>query len=238
MSRYIDDFSEDIIIQVLRAYLRDGLSHRGIQKQILGLPAPAKGGGFVAMEILHHFDIKGEHKSLLTKELPGASLSPNIVTAIKKIEEFNALEELAISSIKNKDIKVFDQAKVTEVDRTTKQRVGQNVLRKIVHENYSGTCALCNIHQSDLLICSHIVPWSMDPENRLNPENAILLCRQHDGLFDKGDFTLDSKYNLVLSKKSDSVIAALLNGIEFKEPLMGKPNVNFLDQHRVAVCES
>ena len=78
----------------------------------------------------------------------------------------------------------------------------------------------------------------MDPENRLNPENAILLCRQHDGLFDKGYFTLDSKYNLVLSKKSDSVIEALLNGIVFKEPSKDKPNVNFLDIHRVAVCES
>lgn len=238
MSRYVDDLSEDIIIQVLRAYLVDGLSHRVIQKNILGLPAPARGGGFVTMQILHHFDIKGEHKGLLTKKVNDADFSVNLISAIKKINEYIFLEELALASIKNHDPEAFDQTKITEIERITKQRVGQAVLRKIVLNNYSNTCALCDIHQSDLLVCSHIVPWHMDSDNRLNPENAILLCCQHDGLFDKGYFSLDSNYKVVLSKKSDLVVRELLKGAKFKAPSFGKPNISFLNQHRDYVCEN
>ena len=50
---------------VLRAYLCDSLSHRDIQIGILGLDAPARGGGFKTMEILHKYGIKGDHKGIL-----------------------------------------------------------------------------------------------------------------------------------------------------------------------------
>jgi len=47
---------------VMRAYLCDGQSHRAIQRDILGVEAPARGGGFLTMEILHKFGIRGQHK--------------------------------------------------------------------------------------------------------------------------------------------------------------------------------
>ncbi|NQZ86664.1 MAG: HNH endonuclease [Colwellia sp.] len=236
MSKYLDEFNEDIIIKVLRAYLINSESHRTIQRNILGLPAPAKGGGFVAMEILHHYGIKGEHKGLLQNEVNLDDYSDLFRLAIYKVKEFNEVELLAKEAIKSNNHKIFEQKAITEIDRTTKQRIGQSVLRSIVLENYSGICAFCDIHQSDLLVCSHIVPWTMDSENRLNPTNAILLCRHHDGLFDKGYFGLDSDYNIVLSKKSDPVISNLLKNNKFKAPMSDQPNFDFLMRHRVDVC--
>jgi len=237
MSRYLDNFSEETIIKVLRAYLVYGESHRCIQKNILGLPAPARGGGFVAMDILHHFDIKGAHKGILKNNGTYDTDSPLLTKAIKKIKEFNYLEYLAKDAIDDHNITSFDKASVTEVERTTKQRIGQNVLRDIVLNNYSNTCALCEIHQSDLLVCSHIVPWTIDSDNRLNPANAILLCSLHDSLFDKGYFSLDDEYKLVLSQKADHIISHILTGSIFKPPTKDAPGLRFLKYHREEVCE-
>lgn len=58
----ISDFTEDDQLKVVKAYLIEGLSHRRIQSQILGLPAPNNGGGFVAMTILHYYNITGDMK--------------------------------------------------------------------------------------------------------------------------------------------------------------------------------
>lgn len=237
MSRYLDNFPEETIIKVLRAYLVDGESHRSIQKTILGLPAPARGGGFVAMDILHHYDIKGEHKGILKNNLSYQADSELLIKAVDKVNEFNRLEELATKAIINHDIASFDKASVTEIERTTKQRIGQLALRNIVLKNYDNKCALCEIHQNDLLVCSHIVPWAIDSENRLNPSNSILLCSLHDSLFDRGYFSLDDKYNLLLSKKADLVISEILTDLKFKIPYKDPPDYIFLKYHREEVCE-
>lgn len=63
----IDKFKKQIIAEVIKAYILDGLSHRKIQRDILKLPAPERGGGFVTMEILHHFNIRGDKKGILKK---------------------------------------------------------------------------------------------------------------------------------------------------------------------------
>jgi hypothetical protein len=237
MSRYLDDFPEDVIIRVLRAYLINSESHRSIQKNIIGLAAPARGGGFVAMKILHCYGIKSEHKGLLNNHINYDDYSDSLLTAINKVKEFNEFEILANNAICNRKLTLFDKKGVTEIERTTKQRIGQSVLRDIVLKNYSGTCAICDIHQTDLLVCSHIVPWSMDSDNRLNPTNAILFCRLHDSLFDKGYFGLDVDYNLVLSNKSDVVISNLLMKSKFKVPVKDLPSSDFLQRHRTEVCD-
>ena len=51
--------------KVIKAYLVDGWSQRDIQRKILGMEAPARGGGFATMNILHKYGIKENHKSIL-----------------------------------------------------------------------------------------------------------------------------------------------------------------------------
>ena len=53
---------------VLEAYLCQGWSHRKIQKEILGIEAPERGGGYEAMKILHSYGITGEYKSILKNQ--------------------------------------------------------------------------------------------------------------------------------------------------------------------------
>lgn len=65
MSFKSDKYDEVTQYKVIKAYLREGLSHRRIQSEILNLPAPARGGGFEAMQILHQYDIDGTKKGVL-----------------------------------------------------------------------------------------------------------------------------------------------------------------------------
>ena len=65
--REVEDFSLDVHKKVIHAYLFESMSQRLIQSEILGLPAPDRGGGFVAMKILHHYDIRNDQKGLLKK---------------------------------------------------------------------------------------------------------------------------------------------------------------------------
>jgi hypothetical protein len=67
MGNNIKSFNERDYVQVIRAYLIEAKSHRQIQEEILGIEAPSRGGGFVAMEILHHFGISGSKKGILKK---------------------------------------------------------------------------------------------------------------------------------------------------------------------------
>ena len=61
----ISIYTDDQVIKTIKAYLVDGWSYRRIQEDILGIPAPERGGGFEAMKILHHFGIKGDKKEAL-----------------------------------------------------------------------------------------------------------------------------------------------------------------------------
>lgn len=49
------DFDTDVELDVLKAFLVEGKSHREIQRDILGFLAPARGGGFVTMNILQKY---------------------------------------------------------------------------------------------------------------------------------------------------------------------------------------
>lgn len=237
MSKYINDFDELTILNVISSYLYEGLSHRTIQREILGIPAPARGGGFIAMDILHHFNLKGDSKAILKKKsIQDIKTDENIElnNLLDKLEEMIKIALIVEENINKKYFKI--SGKTTSIKKETKVRVNQNILRKRVLENYDNKCALCEINMSDLLICSHIKPWSIDEDNRLNPKNAICLCTFHDSLFDKGYFGFDSNYNIITSKKCDNYISEKLKHSKFRAPKREKPDFKFLEYHLKNIC--
>lgn len=54
-------------------------------------------------------------------------------------------------------------------------RVNQSVFRQIVLANYDFKCALSGIDIPELLVASHVIPWSYNEEERMNPKNGICL---------------------------------------------------------------
>lgn len=91
--------------------------------------------------------------------------------------------------------------------RATKVRVGQYFFRASVLASYGYKCCITGIKTPDLLIASHIKPWSVSDEKteRTNPSNGLCLNALHDRAFDKGLITIDNHYHLIVSKELKNV---------------------------------
>jgi len=141
--------------------------------------------------------------------------------------------------------KYFDDLKGTEhlkgeyKLREVKTRVNQNVFRQIVIANYSGKCAITGIDISELLLASHIIPWSKSEAERLNPENGICLSALYDRAYDKGYIGITEKYEIILSpflKKKQkeeyhSKFFASIAGTKIIMPKKYYPKKEFLQYH-------
>jgi putative restriction endonuclease len=53
----------------------------------------------------------------------------------------------------------------------------------------------------ELLIASHIVPWAIDPEHRLNPRNGLCLNALHDRAFDGKMMWVDNGFVIRFSER-------------------------------------
>ena len=108
----------------------------------------------------------------------------------------------------------------------------------MVLSNYSENCAVCNLNNTKLLVASHIIPWSKNKKERLNPHNGICLCSIHDKAFDMGLISIDKNLKLLLSKEIqelnktpfDNFFANYANK-DLNFPKKFYPNVEFLEYH-------
>ncbi|MCC7449579.1 MAG: HNH endonuclease [Anaerolineae bacterium] len=69
-------------------------------------------------------------------------------------------------------------------------RVNQNFFRRAVFAAYNAHCCITGLSIPELLNASHIVPWAVDPANRVNPKNGLCLNALHDRAFDRGLLTV------------------------------------------------
>ena len=112
------------------------------------------------------------------------------------------VQEKNPKAISLKLIDFFDIAKEGEdVVSQTKRRKGQEYFRRMILANYGGRCALMGIDIPQLLLASHIKPWSVStPLQKLNPENGICLSALYDKAFDEGLITFSpDDYSVNLS---------------------------------------
>ena len=85
----------------------------------------------------------------------------------------------------------------TERDAVVKARVGQGPFRSALIERWAG-CSVTDCRQLDVLVASHIRPWSRctTPAERLGAANGLLLTPNLDRLFDRGLITFDQKFRI------------------------------------------
>lgn len=123
--------------------------------------------------------------------------------------------------------------------RQVKTRVNQSVFRQMVLANYSAKCAITGIDIPELLLASHIMPWSKSEEHRLNPENGICLSALYDKAYDKGIIGINNNYQIILSTslkhKNDTPFFkhhfAPIENLKIIEPLKYLPRKEFLEFH-------
>jgi len=101
------------------------------------------------------------------------------------------------------------------------QRIKQGFFRRAVLSGYRGRCCMSGLDIATLLVASHIIPWSKDKANRLNPRNGLCLSVLHDRAFDQGFITLTNDLRVLVSRPLRE------NGNDFTRgifgPLHGRP---------------
>ena len=124
----------------------------------------------------------------------------------------------------------------------TAQRIKQHFFRRAVLSSYRGRCCMSGLSEPRLLVASHIVPWSRDRTNRLNPSNGLCLSAIHDRAFDKGLISLTDDFRVMLSekiRKRDEVFIKTvflpLENQSIEMPERFSPNHEFLHHHRTAI---
>ena len=126
-----------------------------------------------------------------------------------------------------------------EREAVVKIRVNQSFFRKTVLAAYSIKCCITGLSIPSLLTASHIIPWSEDETNRMNPRNGLCLNALHDRAFDKGWITVTPDFVVRVSPKikkmsSDTAVSDLLlkyDGLQILEPKRFFPEAKFLEYH-------
>ncbi|AWE06173.1 HNH endonuclease [Lysinibacillus sp. 2017] len=94
----------------------------------------------------------------------------------------------------------------TEAKAKVKIRKGQQKFHKQLAPLWDHHCALCGIDLPELLRASHSKPWKdSTDEERLNPYNGILLCSNHDAMYDKGYIAFDGTGKIHISPEIEKI---------------------------------
>jgi hypothetical protein len=125
----------------------------------------------------------------------------------------------------------------TNVPVVTKRRRQHAKFAAQVRANYGGACAMCGMTEPDFLVAGHIVAWSEDEQNRLNPANGMCLCVLHDRAFERGYLFLDEALNIRMNPRigPDSHLGMYLKdvvGQRLRQPRAHPPDPQLLKRHR------
>ncbi len=121
----------------------------------------------------------------------------------------------------------------------TQARIKQSFFRKAILSSYQNRCCISSLQEAGLLIASHIIPWSKDRSNRLNPRNGLCLSVLHDRAFDLGLITVTPDFRILVSgrleaRSDNSMINTAILRMRNKKirlPEKFLPSEEFLDWH-------
>jgi len=119
-----------------------------------------------------------------------------------------------------------------ERERLVTVRVNQSLFRKIVLTNFNNQCCITGIKQTELLVASHILPWSKHQADRLNPKNGLALNYLHDKAFDCGLLTITEDLKIKVSSsflKNQDILSIKQNFIDYDGKSLIEPQKFFHD---------
>lgn len=127
------------------------------------------------------------------------------------------------------------------VFRLQTARQGQAYFRRMVMASYDQKCAMTGIDQPELLVAGHIRKWSVDIDNRMNPQNGICLNRLQDRAFEAHLITVQDDgeilYSSKLEDKTREKMKRMCDSGFMTFPKRFRPDSRFLEDHRAAFLE-
>jgi putative restriction endonuclease len=251
------NWSKDELILVFALYLRlpFGKMHHNNSDVIYTSQIISRTPSAVAMRLGNFASLDPFHKERGVKGLTGGTAvcqpiwdefflnRDNLIFESERIlaEKEHCTIESKYSDLLNDLKDLTGDTKLREV----KTRVNQNVFRQIVIANYSGKCAITGIDLPELLFASHIIPWSKNETERLNPENGICLSALYNRAFNKGLIGINEKYELLFSerlkqKANTGYFAQYFSSLEKTKIILPQkylPSKEFLQYHLDMIFE-
>jgi predicted restriction endonuclease len=124
------------------------------------------------------------------------------------------------------------------IKREVNVRDKQKIFREKVLNNFNRCCCLTGETTEELLIASHIIPWSKGEDNRVDPGNGLCLSWVYDKLFDRGYFTLEDDLRIQISprikylSKLHQKLLIDIGQAEIRKPIQYDLNPQCLEFHR------
>lgn len=162
--------------------------------------------GYKLREISKYRKYKGE--LLIKYKNSGQN---NIRNAESLIDEITVEKNYIL--LKEEIINNIDDINITETEREVlaKTRIGHSEYKAKLLES-DKKCRVCNLKDGNYLIASHIKPWSVSSDKeKLDQNNGLLLCPNHDYLFDRNRISFDENGFILISASIDKNTRILLN---------------------------
>lgn len=168
-------------------------------------------------------------------------------------EFFNDWDKMAFES-EQKLIKIYGESINLENEQNipegktkesiVKTRVNQSFFRQMILTSYDSKCCITGLPIKELLVASHIIPWSQNSKTRIDPQNGLCLNSLHDKAFDQGYITINTSYQVVISSKledfdqDDVKLITDYKGENIKLPHRFLPKQEYLNYHRENIFRS
>lgn len=148
-------------------------------------------------------------------------------------------KDTSVLKLYNINLDDYKHREGKEVQRLVKVRVNQESFRGVVLTNFNNQCCITGINMVELLVASHIVPWSDDKINRLSPKNGLALNTLHDKAFDRHLITVTEDLKIKISptfykhKEIESIKQNFIDydGRSLIPPKKFYPDLEFLKIH-------
>lgn len=127
-----------------------------------------------------------------------------------------------------------------EREAIVKIRVGQHLFRQTILSSYNNKCCISGVAATELLEACHIVDWSEDRKNRLEPTNGICLNALFHKAYDTHLLSITPDYLIVVSesllenKPNGYLTGNLFSGCNRKKIILPErflPDRELLDIH-------
>lgn len=250
------DWTRDELILAMNLYcqLPFGRLHKGNPEIIRLAEALDRTPSSVSMKLCNFASLDPVHQRRGVKGLSGASAGDRQVWSEfhadwdRLAAESEGLREKLDETTSEPDASRMELSEDTFIGATDSTAVvrirrAQRFFRKSVLASYNSCCCITEIAIPQLLIASHILPWSKFPNHRANPRNGLCLSRIHDAAFDQGFITFDDHFRLVLSRElrdatTNEVLRTSFRVFEGKPihfPEKFLPDPEFVSSHRTNV---
>ncbi|MGI6074599.1 MAG: HNH endonuclease [Fermentimonas sp.] len=118
--------------------------------------------------------------------------------------------EKIIAKLSNLDIEVASEINLDNLPQgkerlvEVKQRINQSFFRSSVMSAYNYRCCISGVNAIELLEACHIVDWSHDDRNRMNPKNGICMNSFFHKAYDKHLLGITPDMQIIVSEELQS----------------------------------